>query len=1118
MQAPVKGQEMEVADLDEAQSKKVFRARKTMKISDRQQLESIHNSHSSSALSSSTGATSSSTPPPAVVNGKDPEEEQTAGESHTDTNPKETRPTPPASRTPSPLTLSLSLSPSPPSQSPQLPSGSNACLSPAHSPKSAGNESDREEGDGEGEKERPSVAEGVKTADEKMEGGEVKEKEDSAGPQVEDKEDENPKPDGDVSSPLDSPHDPTISPASPMALETKDEESKTETGKRTESEEAVAMDTDPAPMEIEALEDKSIPATDMVSSSSPSPSPSHAPESDLEVKEGFLVLSEEDENQGEKDEEKEKQEVKEIESGEEMDVDMKKDEEKEHVSDTAPPSPTSSPATPPTGDPEADTGHSTLSGKKRTLCADLEVDRENKGEEVVREGKRQKVEGEELEAQLELKIRADTSSRHKLEKVVQQLVEEQLRVLQLSVFDRSLQELRERVEKIDCATKHQQTLNSLQAKIARLAKKFGAANQTKENIRKPLEGTLLTPTMTTPTSTASTTSTFRSVRTTMDSKQSNQSPATRSLSSTVRALWKNDDEDANNSSSPDTEADTDEEWCHFELRTDPAQDQLHEGADQETLPGSPRPRSTPARRPRKRSGSTSWKTEKAADVAPPAMRFHPAREPGVQLRPAEAHTPLDLFKLFFSTDAVKTLCRNTNEHAARAIARGSKYKWADIGMEEFYKYIGLIFYMALLKLNDIRDYWRQSNIFSVAFPATIMTRDRYRAICWNVHMSNVDEAQENDRKRGTPEHDKLFRVRPLMDTIQHACKAFYHPRRNLSVDERMVATRANTGMTQYMKEKPIKWGFKLFVLCDSSNGYTVDFAVYTGKSSFQTGQGLSYNTVMSLVKRAFLGSGYHVYMDNFYTSPKLFRDLYRQNFGACGTYRDNRKEYPQPACNALTKSSGRGALRWIRDGPLVFVKWMDAREVSVCSTIHAAFTGDTIERKVKEDGVWISKNIPCPSPIIQYNAHMGGVDLSDQLIQYYTAQHKTMRWYRKLFFHFLDIAATNAYILHKELSSLGQQEAMTHKAFMEELSAQLCGVSQKAPDVKRRESYDHVPVRTGTQILGARMAASVGRKTCKLCRMNIGKKQNTPWKCKECDVPLCLQPDRNCFEKWHMQL
>lgn len=125
------------------------------------------------------------------------------------------------------------------------------------------------------------------------------------------------------------------------------------------------------------------------------------------------------------------------------------------------------------------------------------------GEGVVRDGKRQKVEGEELEAQLELKITANTSSRHKLEKVswtlnrvpnvfsnsgtntginhvmlffsiyypslpqvVQQLVEEQLRVLQLNVFDRSLQELRERVEKIDCATKHQQTISTLQVAVS----------------------------------------------------------------------------------------------------------------------------------------------------------------------------------------------------------------------------------------------------------------------------------------------------------------------------------------------------------------------------------------------------------------------------------------------------------------------------------------------------------------------------------------------------------------------------------------------------------------------------------------------------------------------------
>ncbi|KAM3843277.1 uncharacterized protein ACN63O_021374 [Diretmus argenteus] len=111
------------------------------------------------------------------------------------------------------------------------------------------------------------------------------------------------------------------------------------------------------------------------------------------------------------------------------------------------------------------------SGLKRTLS-----------ETMQRDVKRPKVDVLELEA--ERKITAKASSHLKLEKVVQQLVEERLRVLQLTVFDKDLQELKDRVDKIDCATKHQTALNTLQTKIARLAKTFGEANQVSENKRK----------------------------------------------------------------------------------------------------------------------------------------------------------------------------------------------------------------------------------------------------------------------------------------------------------------------------------------------------------------------------------------------------------------------------------------------------------------------------------------------------------------------------------------------------------------------------------------------------------------------------------------------------------
>ena len=44
-------------------------------------------------------------------------------------------------------------------------------------------------------------------------------------------------------------------------------------------------------------------------------------------------------------------------------------------------------------------------------------------------------------------------------------------------------------------------------------------------------------------------------------------------------------------------------------------------------------------------------------------------------------------------------------------------------------------------------------------------------------------------------------------------------------------------MVQYMRNKPIKWGVKLWVLADTT-GYTADFIVYTGKDE-STEQGLT---------------------------------------------------------------------------------------------------------------------------------------------------------------------------------------------------------------------------------------------------------------------------------------
>lgn len=194
------------------------------------------------------------------------------------------------------------------------------------------------------------------------------------------------------------------------------------------------------------------------------------------------------------------------------------------------------------------------------------------------------------------------------------------------------------------------------------------------------------------------------------------------------------------------------------------------------------------------------------------------------------YSPLDLFQLYFSPATVLTLCTNTNKRAAKSKEMGKKYKWADVDVEELYKFLELLTYTSLVSLPSIADYWKQNTTASVPFPATVMARDHFRALLWNIHPSDPEEDEKNDEKKGTSGYGKLFRIKPLINDIISACQAYYHPRRELAVDERMVATKAKTGMTQFMKEKPTRWGIKLFVLADSSNGYTVNFNIYTGKT------------------------------------------------------------------------------------------------------------------------------------------------------------------------------------------------------------------------------------------------------------------------------------------------
>jgi len=75
--------------------------------------------------------------------------------------------------------------------------------------------------------------------------------------------------------------------------------------------------------------------------------------------------------------------------------------------------------------------------------------------------------------------------------------------------------------------------------------------------------------------------------------------------------------------------------------------------------------------------------------------------------------------------------------------------------------------------------------------------------------------------------------------------------------------------------------------------------------------------------------------------------------------------------------------------------------------------------------------------IDQYNMYMGGVDKADQLLSYYSFSHHTVKWWRCVFFHLVDNAVVNAYILYRISSQPGRK--FNHKQFRIELAKLLLG-------------------------------------------------------------------------------
>ena len=304
-----------------------------------------------------------------------------------------------------------------------------------------------------------------------------------------------------------------------------------------------------------------------------------------------------------------------------------------------------------------------------------------------------------------------------------------------------------------------------------------------------------------------------------------------------------------------------------------------------------------------------------------------------------------------------------------------------------------------------------------------------------------------------------------------------------------------------MPMKPTKRGYKVWCRCDSTNGYTSVFEIYTGKVTGAPDVNLGARVVLSVADNI-LDKGYHLYFDNFFASPDLALKLLERSTPSIAMARSNRKHFPRELQQlASTLSRGEHVSAQIFDGKVQCLVWKDKKQVAFINTLCDPTEITTVARK-NSDGSQMQA--ACPATVKLYNANMGGVDLADQKRKAYTCSRKSKKWYMRLFWYVVDLSIVNAHIL--EVNS-PNHPSRSHRDFRVQLASEL--LSGHSSRRKRGRPSDPSPV---TRFIKRHFPAEFGSmRQCQVCTTASSRKR-TKYGCSSCNIHLCPVP---CCGTYH---
>lgn len=230
----------------------------------------------------------------------------------------------------------------------------------------------------------------------------------------------------------------------------------------------------------------------------------------------------------------------------------------------------------------------------------------------------------------------------------------------------------------------------------------------------------------------------------------------------------------------------------------------------------------------------------------------------------ELDTPYKCFLHYFTPEFFQKIVDETNLYA---VQKNPSISFT-ISVGELKKFIGILLYMSVEHFPSVRSYWHSK--FGYDPVKSVMPVNRFEIIRSYLHFNDNNKHLPRDNS----DHDRLHKIRPVIEQLNTTFSSVAMDQR-LSIDEQMCSTKIAHFLKQYLPNKPHKWGYKLYVLCNLM-GYAYRFEVYSGQEEKKDNPadepdlGITNNVIIRLARAIPRMNNHIVFFDNFYNVSELF--------------------------------------------------------------------------------------------------------------------------------------------------------------------------------------------------------------------------------------------------------